>query len=155
MNKINLLEVKKGLWIGSYGDQMVEYDNGDIYDILCEIADKNTDIYNNDLIKWLSDNYNNAYYVTDAIDEGIIDMNEFDLFRAIAAGQYLKINEELNNCKDDIIVNYALNYLINNEDIEELEKDIYEELVSNIVMCDTIDGIIDEINEILEVEEDE
>jgi len=45
------------------------------------------DIYNSDLLKWLSDSLYNAEYVNDAVREYGINSNDFDLYQAIQNGQ--------------------------------------------------------------------
>ena len=67
------------------------------------IIDSETPIYNHDLIEWMANNYNNASYVEDAIEEGLVDMENFNLFTAIQIGWQWKRTEELNSEIDDFI----------------------------------------------------
>lgn len=154
MKKINLLEEKKKLNIGEYGDCLVDYTSDYISDAFSYIADGHIDIYYNDLLDWVKQG-SNEEYVEQAVQEGYIDTSHFRFFDAIMSGQYIQILEELNENEEDIKINYALNYLINNKGLSEMEENQYNELIENISMCDTTNGIIDEINELLEVEENE
>lgn len=45
------------------------------------------DIYNRDLLAWVSSNLHRAGYVNDAVSEGMVDLTSFDLFSALQAGQ--------------------------------------------------------------------
>ena len=58
------------------------------------IVDGEVCIYNSELLNWLTEDQKNVYYVEDVIKEGLIDTNDFDMFRAIQAGQYRKFVEE-------------------------------------------------------------
>jgi len=63
-------------------------------DIIPEIADSNCDIYNNDLIKWLGGDVDNAWSFNEAIDEFGWEGCGKDLFKAIQMAQY-KANSDL------------------------------------------------------------
>lgn len=72
-------------------------DHSDLYDALSddgtihEIIDGMIDIYYYDLRKWAVDSYE---YAEQAIEEGFIDMNNFDYHKAIQCGQYIYWQEE-------------------------------------------------------------
>jgi hypothetical protein len=80
--------------------------NDDPNGYIHEIADNNVDIYNYDLVKWVADDLNNAYIVNDAIKEYGADLNNFDLFKVIAIGQYKSYSDEINNLIYDITKEY-------------------------------------------------
>lgn len=65
----------------------------DSTDDISEDIDARVDVYNNRLLKWLGHRLSNADYVEDAIKEGLVDMKDFNLFKAIMAGQYRAIEE--------------------------------------------------------------
>ena len=65
-------------------------ENGDIDDVISELADSDVNIYTKDLLDWLASDLNNIYLVEEAIKEfGWTG----DLIKAIQLGQY-KRNEE-------------------------------------------------------------
>lgn len=72
-----------------------------------ERADSWVDVYNSDLLDWLSENYANATLVENAIEEfgwpG-------DFFKALMQGQYLDNSELLNEAMADVL-----------DDVRELE----------------------------------
>lgn len=56
------------------------------------------DIYNHDLLAWVSSNLQRAYYVNEAVQSGAGGgMNDFDLYRALGAGQIEEKREVLNS----------------------------------------------------------
>lgn len=152
-NIINLLEEKKNLNIGDYGDRLLDFKCSNVDSAFVEIANNGCDIYFSQRLVWLKENEHSVEFIERVINEGLTDTLNFNFYGCLADAQYLQIIDDLNANEEDIKLNYALNYLINNKGIEELDEDVYAELVSNITMCDTTNGIIDEINEILEVEE--
>jgi hypothetical protein len=68
----------------------------DLYDTINDrndfmhlIADAKVDIYYYDLAQWLATSNNNGFIVNDAVNEfGFDTTKEFDIFKAIALGQY-------------------------------------------------------------------
>lgn len=111
---------------GNYSDEykdllqrLSEYDGEDIDSavfhndangIIHEIADNCVDIYHADRFKWLSDNYNNASYVEDAVSEYGYNFDKFNLSDLIALGQFKYNFDMLNDLiKDlnDIIPQYS------------------------------------------------
>lgn len=103
---------------GNYSDEykdllerLNEYD-GDAIDsaifhhdsngIIHEIADSCIDIYHADRLKWLSDNYNNASYVEDAVAEYGYNFDNFNLSDLIALGQFKYYFDLLNDLISDL-----------------------------------------------------
>lgn len=67
------------------------------------IADSLLDVYDGDLLEWLSDNLNNIYYCNEAYTEfGYNSDNDFDIMKLIMDGQYIYyidiIYETLREC---------------------------------------------------------
>ena len=61
-------------------------------DISSEIVDGMVDIYYSNILKWLSSDLNNVYYITQALEE--FGEGEFkDGFRLLSTAQYLYIDE--------------------------------------------------------------
>lgn len=150
MEKIN--ELIEKLYIGDYGENIVNYADGYICDIITEIADSNVDIYCADLLDWVRDN---SEYVERAINEGFVDLKSPDFFQMLRSGQYIQIEEELYENIDDIIKYYIYNY-IKDMGIEEVSEEQLEE----IEFCDfdynsDLEDINNELERIFEKEEDE
>lgn len=136
-----------------YIDSFVNYNESSyICDIITELADSSISIYSNDLLEWAKDNY---CYIEDAIGEfgNAVDNSEkTDFIRTIQQGQYLAYNEEIYNNLSDYIKVYAYGYILNNKGIEELTNEQYKKLESELDIIDnndTLDNIIDKINNIL------
>lgn len=77
-------------------------ENDEIYDTLHEIADSNVDVYTNQLLEWVKDNY---HYVEEAIDEfgHATDRDgKPDFIRQIMQGQYQQNMEALNKAVEEL-----------------------------------------------------
>ena len=63
-------------------------------DVICEIADCLVTVYNHELTGWLSSHLGRAEYVNDAVNDGLAPgAYDFDLFKALQAGQHLEYQE--------------------------------------------------------------
>ena len=58
-----------------------DYERGNISDLIGEIADDEVSIYYSDMIDWLNEGCNECY-VNDAVNEGLVNTNDFDIFKA-------------------------------------------------------------------------
>ena len=154
MNKrIEELRSELNLYLGDYGEEFENYNDGYISDIASEIADNNIDIYYNKLFAWLPDNYG---YVEDAIDEfgtPTDSRGNADLIRMIQQGQYLANIEDLHDNMKDILMNVALNHISDTIDeiTEEQEEELLE-LYDRITDYDELDELFADIDEIFEKE---
>lgn len=132
----------------TYCDNICNYSEGYICDIITEIANNNVDIYYNDLFEWCKGNFS---YVNDWIEEC---GSSNDIIKDIQGGQYKQISEEIYENLEDMMLLFAYDYMFNNditlsdEQLEELESDI-----SIMDHNNTLDEIIDAINERLESED--
>lgn len=89
-------------WISSAADSLVDIDP-DNWDEFHEIADGLVDVYNDRLSAWLASNLTRAEYVNDAVSSGLVDVSgDFDLYRALMAGQYEEINETIQSLVSEI-----------------------------------------------------
>ena len=142
---ITLQDIEETLTLGDYGDQITDYSNSAyICDVISEIADGNTSIYNGNLWDWAKDNYE---YCEDAISEGLYDTSkDFDLMRLFQVGQYLQIQQELYKNITDILKWYAVNDL----GIEYF--DIIDEFITdeNAHNYNRLDSLLDDIKAELE-----
>ena len=148
MKKLNLTELRKGLYIGELGDYFVDYDNGYICDIITEIVDNNIDIYYSDLLDFAKDNFN---YINDAITEfGKPD----DFFDYIKQGEYYYFEQDMYNNLKDILKNYMYNYIENKLNIKEITEEQNNKLLNGFEFDNndkTLENLINFINEIMEV----
>ncbi|MFZ2886529.1 MAG: hypothetical protein WA021_01780 [Minisyncoccia bacterium] len=108
------LKQKAPKWV----KEMVQHAHGDMppddhkYDFIVEalnaLADTDDwdeiqlepDVYNHDLLKWVSSNLTRAEYVNDAVTEFGLDTKDFDLFKVLGYGQYIEKQEVLSVVKD-------------------------------------------------------
>lgn len=121
-------------------------------DVLSEIADSCTDIYNNDLLEWSKGNYS---YIEDALyDLGTPEDSKGkpDFIRMIQQGQYYQNYEEIQENLEDMLKFYMLNLLQKN-DINELSEEQLKKLDELVKAWKNKDilGDIEDIKENLEV----
>lgn len=86
-------------------------------DIIFELCDSLVDVYTSDLYKWMDSSEEHKYYVEDAVQAGLVDTDNFDLDRAIMAGQYEQYRELFQN-----VIKYLEDTLV-----EEIEAEREEE----------------------------
>ena len=72
---------------------------------LYEIADGFVDIYYYNIRQWAVDNYD---WVETAIQEGLVDMENFDFHTAIQAGQRLMLEDEARDFVEEIYTEYLM-----------------------------------------------
>lgn len=154
MKTIKELREEQNLYLGDYGEYLVDYNSGYICDCISELADNNVDIYNYNLLEWVK---SNSSYVEDAVAEFGIDSRNFDFFRLLQQGQYMQITDELYSNLDDIITNWIINYIEYDLEIKELtdeQAEQVEELFNKYDNNDEFEYIIEKIEEIFENKED-
>lgn len=104
------------LCYAAHGDMMPDdYVYNYIVDALGMIADSSTDelqdldgeiesdIYNSDLLKWLSSNLTRASYIDSYVEEFSIQSTDFDLYLAIGGGQRQEKMEVFNSVLSSLI----------------------------------------------------
>ena len=83
-------------------DALLHFEDNDFDDEdLPEAIDSCVSIYNHELLKWVSSNLNRSSYVDDAVNEWMGDKH-FDLYEALAAGQYKEIEEVFHSVGDSL-----------------------------------------------------
>ena len=88
----------------------------EISDSILEVADSNVDICNSERRKWLMEDESHIEAMEEAIKEGLVGTNEFDLNDAIGVAQY-SVNEQA--LHDDIAdIKHAAMYLYVARNIE-------------------------------------
>lgn len=150
---MKIREYEYNLDLGEVGDCFCDYNDGDIYDIMFEIADNHVDLYNHDLLKWLSDNLTNAYYIEQAVNEYGIDSKNFDFYRLIQQGEFMQNYEDLQEHLNDNLLNYAFNYIEHYLDNIDVTEEQFDELtLKDYKKFDNLEEINDFIKEVLGVE---
>lgn len=148
---LKIEDLKNDLFLGELGEQITEYDNGYIGDIITEIADSNVDIYNDDLMEWAK---GNTSYIEDAIREFGTpeDSNGHpDFMKLIMQGQYYMYEQDLYNNIEDILKYWAYDYIENKYNITELTEEQNDEIefynYTNVDRLEEIEGMIEGIFE--------
>lgn len=121
--------IEKNINLDDICKNIADYTNCDtnyIDDIINEIADNNTDIYYDALIKWLQDDCYASDYIEQAVQEFGIDTQNFNFMRLIQQGQYQKNYEILYKSKYDMCLLWCLQYCLDNN--IELTDDQIEKL---------------------------
>ena len=143
----NVKEIKvlmNELCLNDMEEQILEFSNGYIDDLLGEIAGNNVSIYTNDLLNYLSNNIND-------INDNINNMGfSGDILSHISDVWYYNNIEELwGNINDivkyfvlDNIIDYMIEYNIKNISEEDIDNMVNENCSDNI---DRIDTIVDNI----------
>lgn len=151
MEKTNLKidDLKENIYLGDYGIEIADYQNGYIADIISEIADSNVDIYYSDLKSWAFDSDHFAY-IEQANNE-MTDCN--NIHEIIMYAEFLYNIENLHKYLNEILKYWALNYI---EDVYSLEcLDSYKldaiEFI-NYENVETLEELKSEIYEILQNE---
>lgn len=143
-------------------DELVNYDNSYISDAISEISDSKIDIYYSNLNEWVKNCDDAIEYCERAVQEGLIDVNDFDFYKMIQSGQYLYYTDLFYNNLDDIVkaaVMVSINNdiedidnidILNIEDIDKILEDI-DYLDNNIKLYDLwADAVKEKVSEILE-----
>ena len=150
---MKIREYEYNLDLGEIGDCFCDYNNGYICDIMSEIADNHINLYNHDLLKWLSDNLANAYYIERAVNEYGIDSKDFDFYNLIQQGQFMQNYEDLQEHLNDSLLNYAFNYIEHYLDNIDVTEEQFDELtLKDYEKFDNLEEIDDFIKEVLGVE---
>lgn len=129
----------------TYCDNICDYSDGYICDVITEIADNNVDIYYYDLFEWAKNNF-------DAINEANDELGTpNDIIKQIQQGQYLQIERELYDNFDDMIKLYIYDFIYNVLNIEEITEEQAEKIDdSNFDNNDKLDDVNDFINDLFE-----
>lgn len=124
---VTLESLKTDLDTGLVGDQISDYVCSDIYDDLMGLAQGNVDIYTNNLISWVNDNFCMASeYINQVVEEHTYAGNNpfLDILQAAQCEFYY---DDLKNHLDDVMTFYTLDRLIEagiyavHEDIDPLD----------------------------------
>lgn len=138
-------------FVGDYSLTCSSY----ICDAFSDYADSRVDIYYYDLFEWAKNNY-------DAINEATAELGSTgDICQDIRQGQYLEYDRQLYADSETIIEMLVIDFLINEEDIEELEETQLDEILDAVDLEDTSQRLEDiaevvkeKLDEIREAEAD-
>lgn len=149
--KKNFEELRLDLDTGDYGEYFVDwigYSGGKyISDVICEIADNHTSIYNSDIMNFIS---KNPESLADVIIEGLYDpSNDYDVYKHGQAAEFMTIEQDINNHLSDSLMLFALEYLQEYFKDEISDGFIDDELLEQIE--DVISENPDKFDEITEV----
>ena len=121
-----------------------------ICDLITESSDNCVDIYNNDRAQWFADNWH-------LVDEAIAKFGKSEnIMQDIAAAQFLQNERRLYEDLENIIKILALDFIIEDLKITELEQakidDIFTDL-ENIDHNNRFNDIIDLVSDALKIED--
>lgn len=109
--------------------EIYDYNEEYISDQFHDIADNNVDIYYSGLLDWISENRGEAVeYIEESVAEFGIDSKNFDFWKLLQSGQYLMYERQLYDNKKDTLLLWALHYIKEEKNIEELEDNLFEEI---------------------------
>lgn len=129
MENLKIKELKKDLFIGEFGEEFANYNQGYICDIISEIADNNTPIYYNDIWEEAKENQE---YIEEALQEfgTPTDSNgNVDLIKIFQQGIYLKNEQEIYENLKDNLKYFMYDYIEKELNIEEITEEKNDDLL--------------------------
>ena len=123
MENVRIDELKNDLCIGDLGEYFCDYDNGDVGDIITEIADAHIAIYYSDIFEWAK---NNVGYIEKALREFGTPQDSngnADFIKIIQQGQYYANEQDLYENLKDTILFRIYDYIQHDLDIAEITEE--------------------------------
>lgn len=150
MKKLKIKDLKKDLFIGDFGYDFIDYSDGYICDIITEIADNNVDVYTQDLLDWVPDNYS---YIEEANQEFSVPD---DFLKQVQQGQYYYNERNIYEHLEDILKYYMYDFIENNLNIKEITEEQNERLLDFDFNDNNelLENLLDHATKALEEEED-
>lgn len=106
---VSIQEVMQQFDLGDYGDQITDHaESEDIDSAFAEIADDNVNIYYNQLLSWLPENYE---WIEEAENQGLLEGCKGDLIKMTQIAQYVCFESDLYDHQDDIVSYVAAHHL--------------------------------------------
>jgi hypothetical protein len=105
-------------------DDLCGYDSGFFEDNYREIVESGVDIYNKDLLLWLSEY---VYEYETYINENT-PIENFDLYDTIRQAQFYYFNSLVLDNEEDVFMFYVYNYILNELKVEEIGEEQFEEI---------------------------
>jgi hypothetical protein len=102
-------------------DELCGYDSGFFEDNYREIVESGVDIYNKDLLLWLSEY---VYEYETYINENQ-PIENFDLYDTIRQAQFYYFNSLVLDNEQDVFMVYIYSYILNELKVEEIGEDKY------------------------------
>lgn len=107
-------------------DQYIDNPNCYISDAIVEYCDGCVDIYYSELEEWLDNGHESVEFMGRAIEEGLVDMKNYDFYKHIQLAQYLQAEDRIYSDFNDTV---AYLFVLNNsplidkiESLKELNK---------------------------------
>lgn len=122
MKILKIKDLKNDLYIEELGEELMNYNQGYICDIISEIADNNTPICYSDIWEMAKENQN---YIEEALQEfgTPTDSNgNVDLIKTFQQGIYLKNERNLYENLEDILKYYMYDYIEKELKIDEITE---------------------------------
>ena len=123
-----------------------------ICDSISEFADSQVDIYYSDRAKWFAENW-------EKVDDAIAELGKSDnIMQDIASAQFLEAENELYHDLDEIKQVLALQYLVDELGLQELDEELLDDILNEVDNLDNnnrLDDILDIINEKLNNQDEE
>lgn len=142
-------------------DMLEEFKNYDGSTYICdgigEIADNNVPVYNGELCEECWNLYSSGAY-EEASQQGLMGEGN-DLIQNLKCAWYEYNTQQLYNNESEMVYNYAMNYIVNNEkylteeEMEELENEL--ESIDNNNSFSDITDLVDNIIDNREEDEEE
>ena len=128
---------------GTYAENICDYSDGNIGDIITEIADNNTDIYTSDLLEWLKNNYS-------IVEEANQEFGTpSDIIKQCQQGQFYQYSNELFANINPMLQLYAYDYLDKNKIYLNVEQqEILDDYIESLDNNDYLEQIIDKITDL-------
>ena len=132
--------------VHDYGQEIVGHAD-DFSDAATGLADATADIYNADLAKWLADG--NEGWVEQAVQEGLVNTDNFDFWRAVQAGQFEASLDEIYENREEI-THYAMLEHLKDEGAYAIQSDVADKIAELDFDCDVFSDLIYDVDEIVE-----
>ncbi len=138
---LNIKELKNNLYVGDFGDQVTNYSDGTLYDILLEISENNIDIYTNDLFDWAKSNIGEIEEANEELG------TPTDILQQIQQGQANSYLKALMEDYKEIIKYYALDYIEKYLELQEINEEKWDDLAWELESFSDYDITLEEIEE--------
>ncbi len=120
--------------------------SGYICDAIAEAADSAIHIYYSDLWETAP---KIQEYIEEAIAEGLVDTNKFDLIKAFQAGEYQYYTQVLYDNFETIVFNIAVNYINEKYPDVDIDEDELQDILTNIDKNSQVEDIAIAIDDFL------
>jgi hypothetical protein len=120
----NKLEGLDNTIVVDIADEVCGYNNGFFEDTYREVIESNVDIYNKDLLEWVSEY---VYEYETYINENGM-MEEFDFYGSIRQAQFYYYQSLVLDNEQDVFMVYVYDYILNELKVEEINEEQFEKI---------------------------